>query len=62
MCDACNAFNVSRRRLLEGMALAGTGVFAAAAPQGAAFALDGFAGLTDEVKDASSLTEAVNVA
>ena len=62
MCDACNALNVSRRRLLEGMALAGTGVFAATAPQGVALALDGFAGLTDEVKDASSLTEAVNVA
>ena len=29
---------------------------------GAALALDGFADLTDEVKDASSLTEAVNVA
>lgn len=28
---------------------------------GAALALDGFAGLTDEVKDASSLTEAANV-
>ena len=62
MCDACNALNVSRRRLLEGMALAGTGVFAATAPQGVALALDGFADLTDEVKDASSLTEAVNVA
>lgn len=61
MCDACNALNVSRRRLLEGMALAGTGVFAATAPQGVALALDGFAGLTDEVKDASSLTEAANV-
>lgn len=62
MCDACNALNVSRRRLLEGMALAGTGVFAAAAPQGVALALDEFADLTDEVKDASSLTEAANVA
>ena len=61
MCDACNALNVSRRRFLEGMALAGTGVFAAAAPQGVALALDGSAGLTDEVKDASSLTEAANV-
>lgn len=43
------------------MALAGTGVFAAAAPQGVALALDEFADLTDEVKDASSLTEAANV-
>ena len=62
MCDACNALNVSRRRLLEGMALAGTGVFAATVPQRVALALDGSAGLTDEVKDASSLTEAANAA
>ena len=62
MCDACNALNVSRRRLLEGIALAGTGVFAATAPQGVALALDGSADLTDEVKDASGLTEAANVA
>ena len=61
MCDACNALNVSRRRLLEGIALASTGVFAATAPQGVALALDEFADLNDEVKDASSLTEAANV-
>ena len=62
MCDACNALSVSRRRLLEGIALASTGVFAATALQGVALALDEFADLTDEVKDASSLTEAANVA
>lgn len=62
MCDACNALNVSRRRILEGIALASIGVFAATAPQGVALALDEFADLTDEVKDASSLTVAANVA